>query len=403
MTFKTLISEKNNIKVFSFLFILMLFSDFFMKLNNVNDLVYPFRYSAIIKIIFEIYILFNILQQGISKSFVYLILILISCFFVGQYFLVINSIFESDLLEEFLKGDIYHLNKYIYIILFVAVVKENTHKVELSKIIFKTIVLVLSINSLLIIAGLIFDINLFKSFPDSARFGYSGIFSKSGESVLLYLLISIFYYIRFLRGASILPVIYFVLIALLSGKKIAFLILPLFYLVHFCIQSKYRTVFRFLGVFTLTIIFLFKKSIIEFLVNCFPFWEPIFKEKGEWTVIFSTRDLNLYKTLNFINEYWSPVNYFFGGTDYNYLRIEIDPFDLFVFFGIIGGLAYLAFIRKCFFIVIDNYKIRLLIIGYIVIGMIYGAFLFNILLMSSLYLFIIFCNSSEKELTVLNT
>ncbi len=397
MTLKDLMLNKVNIKVFTFLFILMLFSDFFMKLNNINGFVPPYRYSGVLKILFEVYLFLYIIQKKVNKPFIYLLLILISCFFIGQYFLVKNSIFQGDLLEEVLKGDIYHLNKYIFIVLFIVIIKDHFYNLEISKTVFKAIIFILSINSALILIGLAFDINIFKSFPGSTRFGYSGMFSKSGESVLLYLLILIFFYMRFLKGASILPVVYFLFIALLSGKKIAFLILPLFYLVHFCIKSKNRIFFRFFGVFILTITFLFKKAIIEFLVNYLPFWQPLLKKMGFWTIIFSTRNLNFNRTLSFISEYWSPANYFFGGTDYNYLKIEIDPFDLFVFFGAIGSLAYLAFIRKYFLVPIENKKVKLLIMGYILIGMIYGAFLFNIILMSSLYLFIIYYNSLEKE------
>ncbi len=110
--------------------------------------------------------------------------------------------------------------------------------------------------------------------------------------------------------------------------------------------------------------------------------------------------MSLERTFNYVKEHWNPLNYLFGGTDYNSLRIEIDPLDLFVFFGVIGAFFYLYFIRKCFIKPILNNFTKYLIIGYILISMIYGAFLFNILLMSTLYVFIIYIRSFENDLSI---
>ena len=384
-------------KAILILFLLTLFSDFFMKINNYIGIILYFRYSGLVKFFFEAFLVIIALKKGLDKKTIYSILVLICCFFIGQFFLVKNSIFQSAFFDEVLKGDIYHLNKYIFIILYVSIIYKHKDKIKLSKLVLNTIMVILSINSILILYGFIFNFDLFQSFPGSKRFGYSGLFIKSGESVLLYVLASIYYYIYYLKGKSILPSIYFVFIALLSGKKIAFLVLPLFYIVHFCIQSRYKVFFRVFGVLATSIILIFKKNIIEVVVKFFPFWEKLLEERGFWTVIFSTRDLNFNRTLDFISSHWAPVNYLFGGTNYNHLRIEIDPFDLFVFFGLIGGIIYLMLINKYYLKPIKNNILKILLIGYFIIGMIYGAFLFNILLMTLLYLFVILFSSIEKE------
>ena len=397
---KAISLERVDIKIITIFFLLMFFSDFLIKYINVYNPSFYYRYSGFTKLLFEAYLFYLVIKQGVDKFLILLVSILLGCFLIGQLFLSTNSIFEGILLDEFLKGDIYHLNKYIFIILFVCVLKKAINNLELSQKILEIVTMILIINSVLIILGLFFKINIFKSFPNSTRFGYSGLFSKSGESVLLYLLVSIIFYIRYLKGKSILPVLYFCFIAILSGKKIAFLILGLFYLVHFCVISKNRKYFITFGLSLITCLFLFKDLIIDFLLKQFPFWKQLFYDKGIWTVIFSTRNLSFTRTLNFVNEHWSPINYLFGGTDYNKLRIELDPFDLFVFFGVIGGLAYLFFIKKYFVETISNYIVKLLFIGYVLICMVYGAFLFNILLMSVLYLFSLYCKSFKKELSI---
>ena len=252
------------------------------------------------------------------------------------------------------------------------------------------------INSFLIIIGLIFDVNIFSSFPGSSRFGYSGLFTKSGESVLLYLLLIVYFYAKFLKGKSILPVIYFILIAILSGKKIALLIIPLLFTIHFCLRSKYKVYFSIIGLFIISIIIFFKRAILDFLFNSFPFWEKILIEKGIWAVITSTRNLNLLKTQTFVENNWSFVNYIFGGVDYNNSKIEIDPLDLFMFFGFVGGIFYLLFLTKNF-LILENKYLKILIIGFLVLGMLYGAFLFNIILMSIVFLVILNIQSEEEK------
>ncbi len=174
-------------------------------------------------------------------------------------------------MEEFLKGDIYHLNKYVVIILFVGVLNNSPKKIEISQNVIRLIITILFLNSLLIIAGFLFNVNMFQAFVDSNRFGYSGMFTKSGESALLYMLITIFFYLKYLKGKSIIPVIYFCIIALLSGKKIVLLIFVLIYLFHFCIKSKYKIYFRVLGIIFLSSLLLFRKQIVIFLLDLFPF------------------------------------------------------------------------------------------------------------------------------------
>ena len=384
-------------KIILIAFVLIIGSDFFMKLNNYTNVFPVFRYSGIVKLLFEFFIIVVAFKKGINKQSIYLIGVLIASFFIGQLFLTKNSILSGPLLDEVLRGDIYHLNKYIFIILFISVIEDHKDRVKLSKMVVNMVLLVLSINSLLILCGFLFNVDIFQSFPGSKRFGYSGLFIKSGESVLLYLLASIYFYIKFLKGKSIWPVIYFCIVALLSGKKIAILILPLFYIVHFCFQSRFKQFYRVFGILGLTSILMFKNVILEYTVKLFPFWEVLLKERGFWTVIFSTRDLNFYKTFNFIVEYWTPLNYLFGGTNYNQLRIEIDPFDLFVFLGLVGLILYLLFVKNKYLAPIKNNTINYLVVGFLIIGMIYGAFLFNILLMTILYLFVILFSTYQLK------
>ena len=184
----------------------------------------------------------------------------------------------------------------------------------------------------------------------------------------------------------------------LSGKKISLLFGAFFFIVHFCIVSRYKHYFRFLGLFILAGIFYFKEAIIKWLLASFPFWIILLEQHGFWAVVTSTRNLAIQRTINYINENWLMINYIFGGTNYNSFKVELDPIDLFVFFGFIGGCAYLYFIKKYFINSVYNTLVKWMVITYIALGMVYGAFLFNILLMTILYLFVIYYSYSKINL-----
>ena len=254
------------------------------------------------------------------------------------------------------------------------------------------------VNSILIWLGLLFDISLFKSFPGTSRFGYSGLFSKSGEAVLTYSLISLVYYVGYVRGKNgVIPILYFCIIALLTGKKTALLLIAFYYILHFCIKSKHRFIFRILGFSCLMVLFFVKEIVISGFLNWFPFWHQLYENNGIWSVVFSTRNDNFLSTVSFIKENWSLQNYIFGGINYNKLKIEIDPLDLFTFLGLLGSLAILNFYRIKFISLVKSRLIRQIVIGYIILGMIYGAFLSNIFLISSLYIAITYLNPFEDK------
>lgn len=392
---KEIISDKRTEKIIILFFILALLSDFLMKLITYGGFDFYFRFSGIIKLLFEIFLILVLIKKGLNKYFIYLLLTLIISFFIGQLFLKTNTIFDRNLLTEILKGDIYHLNKYVFIILFVALVNSITNKIDTAKSVIKSLLILLFINSIFVIVGFVFEINYLKSFPNSSRFGFSGLFSKSGEAVLLYSLACIYFY---LKSKNLFPVVYYLIIMFLSGKKISLLFGVFFFIVHFCIMSEYRQYFRFLGLLILASVFYFKDIFIKWVLVLFPFWNNIIEQHGFLAAVTSTRSLAIQRTINYINENWLPINYIFGGTNYNILKVELDPIDLFIFFGFIGAFSYLYFIKKYFIDSIFNTLVKLMVICYIIIGMVYGAFLFNILLMTITYLFIVYFSSLKINL-----
>ena len=375
--------------IFAFIFLF----DFLIKFSFYNDALTYRRYSAVLKILLEIFFIGSLIKIGIGKNLIVIVSLLILCFITGQIFLFEKSVFCKDIINEVLRGDIYHLNKYIFIILFVFYTESSKHKILLANTFIRVLIYFLIVNACFIIIGFLFQVNFFQSFPNSSRFGYSGLFSKSGEAVLLYIMIAILFYIRFLKNKNFYPVLFFIIIAMLTGKKIALLLPLLLFVDFFVLKFKNHLKIIFITVFCL-IIFYFE-SIALYAIDVFPFWKPLYHEKGLWSVVFSTRNLNFFNGLEFIQNSWSFPNYLFGGVNYNTLSIEIDPFDLVLFFGIFGSIIYFYFIKVYYFNKIIKH--RILLLGFFFLAMLYGAFLFNTLLMPSFFLFLIYLRNFYNE------
>jgi hypothetical protein len=305
---RAIISDKWTEKIIILFFILILLSDFLMKFITYEVFDFYFRFSGIIKLFFEIFLILVLIKKGVNRYFIYLLTVLVLCYFIGQFFLRTNSIFDRNLLTEVLKGDIYHLNKYLFIILFVALVNGLNNRVEIAKTVIRVLLAILFINSVFVIVGFIFEINYLKSFPGSSRFGFSGLFSKSGEGVLLYSLACVFFYLKYFKTKKLFPVLFCLIIMLLSGKKISLLFTAIFFIVHFCIVSSYKHYFRFIGLFIMACGFYFKDAIMKWLLVSFPFWNNLLDQHGFWAVVTSTRNLAIQRTINYINENWSIIN-----------------------------------------------------------------------------------------------
>jgi hypothetical protein len=88
---------------------------------------------------------------------------------------------------------------------------------------------------------------------------------------------------------------------------------------------------------------------VKIVVSFSPFWKYVYKEYGLVSTIFSLRDNLLINALNYIEKYWSCLNYLFGGIDYSNIRSEFGVFDLFLAFGVLGLVLYSYFLNAFFF------------------------------------------------------
>ena len=101
----------------------------------------------------------------------------------------------------------------------------------------------------------------------------------------------------------------------------------------------------------------------------FGIFNQIRQTDGLISSLMSYRDvLFLKRTLPYINEHWSIVNYLFGGVSDLSTKSQIEFIDIFYFFGIIGGLLYYHLFFKSFLTFKTNiYIYTLLLVLFIIV------------------------------------
>ena len=82
------------------------------------------------------------------------------------------------------------------------------------------------------------------------------------------------------------------------------------------------------------------------MTKLFPFWRPLLIEHGYLTLILSQRDLNFNKTLEYLEVEGTFKNLLIGGIEFPKYLVEMDFIDLFLFFGLIGGVIYVVLLSK---------------------------------------------------------
>ncbi len=72
--------ERFDTRIITIFFLFMFLSDFLIKYIGLFHSSFYFRLSGSIKLIFEVYLFYSIIRQGVDKFIIYLISILLVCF-----------------------------------------------------------------------------------------------------------------------------------------------------------------------------------------------------------------------------------------------------------------------------------------------------------------------------------
>lgn len=378
--------NKYNKAILTYYILIILISEFITKvLIQVESDVYFF--STVLKLLFGIYFLFHIYYNKLwsHQLFKYVVLILVS-FIIGQVFI---SLRNGVQLQDFY-NNIFTLSTYVYLPLFVI----NINSTTINEIIIKNIFIVkiiALINVPIIIFGLAVPLEIFKSYPGSARFGFNGLIGFSSSASFFYIALLIilycdYYYNKSLKNKGLL--ILQAVISIMVGTKTIWFFLILLFIIHFCvlISKKYRYISQVLLASAVGVYFLFKEAIQKFTVSLFSFGEEYYQEYGFVTVITSTRDLFLKKVWVYYLENFTLNKFFFGGINVIKIRVEFEFINMFIFFGLIGTVIYLSMILKIFYQENQSLMKTLIFVILMVTCALSGGFFYNTLSASLLYI-----------------
>lgn len=289
-------------------------------------------------------------------------LIIVGLFCIGQ-FLTYSKFYNFTF--HFFKGNIYFFNRYLYILIFIIFVNALNIKKAVYKKAYDYLEIILLINCVFVLLGLLLDINIFKSYESSPRFGYVGLFSKPEEAGFIYAITIIYnYYFWVLKKnyAHLIKTLLFILTISVFGQKKMLLFLSLLIGMHLLYYFKYKNVFRIIILPIISLIFFLRIEIVNYVLQYSSFWSNIYKEKGLLSAITSTRSDLFNNALFYIKKNWNISNYIFGSLDFDKYKVEFEMVDLYFFMGVWGLFFYFYLIREHYFKNSDFLKKKLIII-----------------------------------------
>lgn len=363
------------------------------------------RYSTVSKIVvlflflgFFLTNLKNYRRQDHFIKIITCIIVLIISFFAGQ--ISLDNITQPLNITL----NIEYLVKYLFLPIIILMFLELKDKSEHIEKIVKIFEWVFLINAAFILIGFCFNINELSTYSGD-RFGYIGIFSRSGQASVFSIIFILLYYwqIKFKKNYLIkFKFIFSVIVSLLLGTKriYIFLIILLLYFILIDKGYKKRATYRASVLIILTGL-LFNQLVIKSFNRVFIVFQNNYYNKGFLYSLTSSRSDLFLKTFDdFVKTNWTLPNYFFGGASFqNYIFITgMDFFDLFLFFGLIGVVIYF----KIFSLLInfkhqDSYiRFYLIILG--IISFFSSSFLYdpyvNLLFVVTIWYF----NNHKKKL-----
>lgn len=340
-----------------------------------------YRFSLIIRMFFEILCLGYLIINAKKYVSVNKALILIIC--LSFFYFIGNDIYFLNTGDMNIVENIILLNKYlfffiVYYFIYMIFKDSDTNLRKLFNL-YETIII---LNSILIFIGFIFKIDFLKSYGDF-RFGYKGLIFAQNEVSLFYL-IAFFYSIYKFRYENKIILLLVVLVAsFLLGTKVGMFLIPSITLMYF--MFFYKRWISSISITLLGLILLFFIINVKMLIHesftlliknkAFAYVIYHFQYGDFMTALFSGRNNLLYsKFIPDIKENWNIINYLFGGTNLLRAGTEMDLFDLFLSFGIMGSLLYLYLLYKVIIFKNKYWFSFILFIVYLITAFLSGHF-----------------------------
>ena len=264
---------------------------------------------------------------------------LVFIFFINEFRFAWGNA-DYSLIESLTKSQGYYTSKFTMPLLFWGVwsVLEKANHYGVGFI--TQLQRFLTINAVLIIAGAVFDVSTFESYPLSGRWGYSGfLWHLSFHSIaygvfLLYLLEQ--------QKKAWLSIGLFSLALLLLGQKAGLLYVLLIFTWGVVTNRYFQVGFLASGLALVSSASLW----LPYVVSFSPFWENVYNKHGVWGVLLSLRNENIENIWGIISPQLSVFDVMFGGVVRFPMRVEMMPFDILIYFGVLGLLLFVLLLFK---------------------------------------------------------
>ncbi|MAP54389.1 hypothetical protein [Altibacter sp.] len=370
--------DDKRIKVLYYLFlatlIIFLFGDILRKLalNSHDDFV---RYTAISKgLVLACYggvlaYFFRIYRkEQRSRYLLYAISILIFSFLLSQA--VIND--TSEYLYR-IRENLVYLSRFLFLPITFLIFSPLLKSEDKVNKLFRFFEILFFINCGLMVLGAIFDVHVFRTYISFKRYGYMGIYNSNNQASFYFMfMIVVYYYKTFFLTYKPYKLIIAVACSLLLGTKKMYFFFPLLLAFDFFYFKRYVQKWFWVGLAGIIIIGIaFYKAIGRFITEKFKVLVDIYHEQGLITSITSTRNIELANTISeVIVPKWSFLNYLVGGSEFYNHRPEMEFFDIYFFFGIVG-ICIFAWLLKD---VMRFLNAGIFLIGMLIIYLIAGFF-----------------------------
>ncbi|WP_299824556.1 hypothetical protein [uncultured Pontibacter sp.] len=337
-----------------------------------------------------------------SRTSFFITILILFCFFAAGIIA-----FSLNYPDDF--NTLFHLsvfNKYIFVFIIYQAINSLKNKPTYIDNLVALLENIFVLNSVIVIIGAAFQIDLLRSYPGerSLRFGYIGFIPAVNEATLFYLIgLSLAYYRRYILNIETKKFYVIVVASLLLGTKAIYLIIVSLLLLHLARTSKFKT-----KVYVISTILILAFAVKLYLGTPdaqvrFNLFYRLANEYGIMSMLLSSRDILLQTRFLANTDYWGIVNYLFGGQNQLRFLIEMDLFDMMLFFGIIGSILYLSLFFSSLFTFKKNRYFNLyFILIYFTIAALGGHFFASALNALYLALAVLYIKSSQKSVPLLH-
>ncbi len=239
--------------------------------------------------------------------------------------------FQNDFIEK-----VSLFFEYVSGIMFFNFLIVNNNK----NLLFKILLIIFTFYTVTVLTAWLFEIDYLRTY-NALRFGYMPLFSSQNEFSFIMIAIVVFYYKNWLRKKkfySFLLLFLSLAASLIIGTKVIYIFLIVFVNCILILNFHFKKIILFYVLLIITL-FYFKDYLFLFLENKFEIFVDLYHEKGLLDTISSLRVSFLQDRLICQTSNMNHVEYLFGGMTIPCLT-EMSFFDIFLFFGCVGGFMY---------------------------------------------------------------